>query len=49
MAMRPIAVNVPPELLEEIRAEATKEHRSFAYIVREALVLWLDKRKEAAR
>jgi len=47
MAMRPIAVNLPLELIAEVREEGDKDHRSFAYIVREALTEWLAKRKGA--
>jgi predicted transcriptional regulator len=46
MAMRPMAVNLPPELMAEVRKEAEKDHRSFGYIVREALVEWLARKRK---
>ncbi len=49
MPMKPIAVNMPPELAEAIRAEAEKDRRSLAFIVREALEEWLEKRRKAKK
>jgi predicted DNA-binding protein len=45
MAMVPVAIHLPPELIAEVKTEGEKDHRSFAYIVREALTEWLEKKR----
>jgi Arc/MetJ-type ribon-helix-helix transcriptional regulator len=49
MAMKPVAVNLPPELIDAVREEAEKDRRSFAFAVREALEAWLEKRRKAKK
>lgn len=46
MAMRPMAVNLPPELIDAVKKEAEKD-RSFASVVREALTAWLERKQKA--